>query len=73
MSDIVSKPYQPNPDVCCEACVFKRGAHAAWCKWWRCPKCGRVVDRTSCPEFPGAHQCGPERKSRGRRAPRQQG
>ena len=31
MAEIQSKPYQPNPDLCCEACVFKRGQHATWC------------------------------------------
>jgi len=26
-----SNPYHPDPDQCCEACVFGRGEHAAWC------------------------------------------
>jgi len=26
-----SNPYQPNPDQCCEACVFGTGEHAKWC------------------------------------------
>lgn len=28
---IVSRVYQPNPEKCCEACVFGTGAHAEWC------------------------------------------
>ena len=31
MADLMSRPYQPNPDYCCEACVFGRGEHAEWC------------------------------------------
>lgn len=31
MSDLVSQPYHPDPDHCCEACVFGRGPHADWC------------------------------------------
>ncbi len=26
-----SNPYKPNPEKCCEACVFKKGSHEAWC------------------------------------------
>lgn len=26
-----SRQFHPNPDVCCEACVFGRGPHARWC------------------------------------------
>lgn len=36
MSEIVSRVYQPNPQQCCEACVFGTGdQHAPWC----CPTC----------------------------------
>ena len=31
MADITSRPYQPDSGKCCEACVFGRGEHAAWC------------------------------------------
>jgi hypothetical protein len=31
VSGIVSRVYQPNAAMCCEACVFGRGEHAAWC------------------------------------------
>ena len=31
MDKIVSRQYKPNPAKCCEACVFGRGEHAAWC------------------------------------------
>lgn len=27
----MSRPYKPDPAVCCEACVFGRGEHARWC------------------------------------------
>jgi hypothetical protein len=33
MSDIVSRPFHPDPEYCCEACVFGRGEHSDWC--WR--------------------------------------
>lgn len=26
-----SNPYQPNPDMCCERCIFGTGRHAEWC------------------------------------------
>jgi hypothetical protein len=26
-----SNPYHPNPEQCCEACVFGAGEHAEWC------------------------------------------
>jgi hypothetical protein len=29
--DIVSRPNRPNPDLCCEACVYGKGKHAEWC------------------------------------------
>jgi hypothetical protein len=33
MSDtLTSRPYQPNPAKCCEACAFGGGNHAHWCK-----------------------------------------
>lgn len=32
MSDLVSRPYKPDAARCCEACVFGRGEHAAWCE-----------------------------------------
>ena len=33
MSDLTSRPYNPDPERCCEACIFGRGAHAAWPHW----------------------------------------
>jgi hypothetical protein len=29
--ELQSRPYQPDPKQCCEACVFGRGQHAEWC------------------------------------------
>jgi hypothetical protein len=26
-----SNPYRPNPEHCCEACVFGKGPHSVWC------------------------------------------
>lgn len=26
-----SNPYRPDPEKCCEACVFGRGQHSDWC------------------------------------------
>jgi hypothetical protein len=26
-----SNPYHPDPEKCCEACVFGSGQHAVWC------------------------------------------
>ncbi len=34
MADLQSRPYKPNPQLCCEACAFGRGEHAEWC--WVC-------------------------------------
>jgi hypothetical protein len=31
MADLVSRPYAPDPERCCQACVFGRGEHAEWC------------------------------------------
>jgi hypothetical protein len=31
MSDLMSRPYKPDPAIACEACVFGRGVHALWC------------------------------------------
>ena len=31
MTDLVSRVYSPDPEKCCEACVFGRGPHAAFC------------------------------------------
>jgi hypothetical protein len=36
MSDIQSRPYKVG--ACCEACIFGRGEHAAWCA--ECLNCG---------------------------------
>jgi hypothetical protein len=33
MAEITSRPYQPDPETCCEACVFGRGEHAEWCRF----------------------------------------
>lgn len=27
MTDLVSRPYHPDPKHCCEACVFGKGEH----------------------------------------------
>lgn len=32
MSDIVSRPYRPDPKMACPRCVFRTGVHADWCK-----------------------------------------
>lgn len=34
MTDLNSRPFRPNPQQCCEACVFGKGSHAAFCKEW---------------------------------------
>lgn len=31
-SDIVSRPYDVNPEKACEACIFGRGEHTPWCE-----------------------------------------
>ena len=31
MTEIRSRVYRPNPEQCCEKCVFNSGRHAAWC------------------------------------------
>jgi hypothetical protein len=33
MEDIQSRPYKPDPEKCCEACVFGTGLHAPWCEY----------------------------------------
>ena len=30
-----SNPYKPNPEQCCEACVFGAAKHAEWCQHGR--------------------------------------
>lgn len=37
MSEITSKPYNPNPAMACEGCCFN-GWHAEWCEhgWFDC-------------------------------------
>jgi hypothetical protein len=32
MSELTSRPFQPNPEICCEACVFGRGQHSPACR-----------------------------------------
>lgn len=32
MSDIVSRPYRPDPQQCCEACCFGGFKHALFCE-----------------------------------------
>jgi hypothetical protein len=32
MEIIASRAYNPNPQQCCEACVFGNGAHAEFCE-----------------------------------------
>ena len=41
MESIVSRVFQPDAAQCCEACVFGRGEHAAWCRFITldCPLC----------------------------------
>lgn len=39
-TELVSRPYQPDPAQCCEACVFGMGHHAKWCEHAWC-FCGR--------------------------------
>jgi hypothetical protein len=29
---IQSRPYQPNPEKCCEACCFGGDDHSPWCE-----------------------------------------
>lgn len=31
MTDLNSRPYNPDPAKCCEACIFGRGEHADFC------------------------------------------
>jgi hypothetical protein len=31
MTDLNSRPFHPDPEKCCEACVFGTGLHAPWC------------------------------------------
>jgi hypothetical protein len=38
MSDLMSRPYKPDPARCCEACAFGRGEHAEWCVVRTCAK-----------------------------------
>jgi hypothetical protein len=35
-----SNPYHPDPEKCCEACVFGSGEHARWCALYQCSMCG---------------------------------
>lgn len=46
MSEITSKPYQPDPEQCCEACVFGTGEHA-----WFCPERYRDMWRSIADVF----------------------
>ena len=52
-AEIQSRPYQPNPELCCEACVFGRAQHTCargtcehefptlgWGPVGKCRKCG---------------------------------
>lgn len=32
MSDLISRPYLPAPDKCCQACCFNQGDHEDWCE-----------------------------------------
>jgi hypothetical protein len=32
MEKLQSRPYQPDPKMACEKCVFGHGSHAAWCR-----------------------------------------
>lgn len=31
MSDLQSRVFEPNPEKCCEACIFGAAEHADWC------------------------------------------
>jgi hypothetical protein len=45
MTDLMSRPYAPSTEKCCERCVFGTGPHAAWCE--RANARNRNVDRTA--------------------------
>jgi hypothetical protein len=34
MHNVVSRPFRPASDTCCERCVFGSGEHATWCTAW---------------------------------------
>jgi hypothetical protein len=43
-----SNPYHPNPEMCCEACVFGgTGLHAPFCNW--CENCLAPAVSDGCP------------------------
>lgn len=54
MADLQSRPYKPNPQLCCEACAFGRGEHAEWC--WVCidHELHRLAD-DGCPHAEEGH------------------
>jgi len=43
-SSFTMEQYKPNPDMCCEACVFKRGEHSEWCD--KAKEAQRVAERS---------------------------
>jgi hypothetical protein len=49
MAEITSLPYRPDPELCCDACVFGTKKHAEWCPKVSvfCPDCRRdlLADR----------------------------
>src|ERR1039458_3042083 len=48
MADITSRPCLPDPAKCCDACVFGRGEHAAWCTAVWCTKCWHLRHERAC-------------------------
>ena len=42
MGDLVSRPFNPDPAMACEACIFGSGVHSEWCPqaWKDCACCG---------------------------------
>jgi hypothetical protein len=39
------RQFHPNPDVCCEACVFRSGKHSPWCPG--CPQPGSEANENA--------------------------
>jgi hypothetical protein len=58
MSDLVSRPYNPDPASSCSACVFGSGKHAEYCHLYVKPGC--ICYLTAMEEFrgePHASEC----------------
>ncbi|MFH1111002.1 MAG: hypothetical protein V1790_17655 [Planctomycetota bacterium] len=61
MADLRSRPYNPDPAMACEKCVFGTGEHAEWCSKrsahcsfhpYHCPFCGSKPDMNKS-RYPG--------------------